>query len=110
MRQFSIADMTLSWARLRWPALAGTLRWAVSAEDIGDLERGAQAASAAGIVAFHQHAEMLERTRHRADRLGGDAGVERGRVQLGVPEQNLDARGRIVGDADLAAILPRSRP
>ena len=33
---------------------------------------------------------MLERTRHRADRLGGDAGIERGRVQLGMPEQNLD--------------------
>ena len=33
---------------------------------------------------------MLERARHRPDRLGGDAGVERGRIQLGVPEQNLD--------------------
>src|SRR5215470_283658 len=42
------------------------------------------------IVAFHQQSEILERTRHRTDRLGGDAGVERGGVQLGVSEQNLD--------------------
>ena len=33
---------------------------------------------------------MLERARHRADRLGGNARIKRGGVQLGVAEQNLD--------------------
>ena len=45
---------------------------------------------AARVVAFHQQPEMLERTCHRTDRLCGDTSVERGRVQLGVSEQNLD--------------------
>src|SRR5262245_29453212 len=33
---------------------------------------------------------MLERARHGPDRIGGDTGVERSRIQLGGPEQNLD--------------------
>ena len=32
----------------------GTIGGAFRSEDIGDLERGAQAGSAAGILAFHQ--------------------------------------------------------
>src|SRR6478735_6822547 len=48
------------------------------------------AGSAARFLAFHEQLEMLEWAGHRPDRLGGDTGVERGRVQLGVPEQNLD--------------------
>ena len=41
---------------------------------------------------------MLQRTGHRPDRLGGDTGIERGRVELGMPEQNLD-------DADIDILL-----
>ena len=41
---------------------------------------------------------MLERAGHRADRLGRDAGIERGRVELGMPEQHLD-------DADVDILL-----
>src|SRR6478735_4304833 len=48
------------------------------------------AGSAARFLAFHEQLEMLEWAGHGPDRLGGDTGVERGRVQLGVPEQNLD--------------------
>ena len=33
---------------------------------------------------------MLERACHCPDRLGGDTGIKRGRVQLGVAKQNLD--------------------
>jgi hypothetical protein len=44
--------------------LDGTIAGAFSSEDIGDLERGAQAASAAGILAFHQQRQTLERTGH----------------------------------------------
>ena len=33
---------------------------------------------------------MLERTGHRADRLGRNARIERGRIELAVPQQDLD--------------------
>jgi hypothetical protein len=70
--------------------LGGTIAGSFSSEDIGDLERGAQAASTAGILAPHQRRQMLERTGHRADRFGRDTRVERGRIQLAVPQQDLD--------------------
>ena len=41
---------------------------------------------------------MLERTGHRADRFGRDTRVERGRIQLAVPQQDLD-------DADIDVLL-----
>jgi hypothetical protein len=34
--------------------------------------------------------DMLQWAHHLADRLGGDAGVERGAIELGVPEQHMD--------------------
>ena len=70
--------------------LSGAIAGPFSSEDIGDLERGAQAGSVAGLLALHQRRQMLERTGHRADRLGRDARVERGRIELAVPQQDLD--------------------
>ena len=67
--------------------LDGTIAGAFSLEDIGDLERGAQADLAAGCLALHQQRQMLERTSHRADRLGRNARIERGRIELAVPQQ-----------------------
>jgi hypothetical protein len=64
-------------------------RWPMNSKDVGDLVTVA-AGLAARVLAFHQQPEMLERARYCTDRLGGDTGVERGRIQLGVPEQNLD--------------------
>ena len=58
--------------------------------------------SAARVLAFHQQPEMLERARHCPDRLGGDTRIERGRVQLGVPKQNLD-------NADIDILLEQVR-
>src|SRR5215472_18894722 len=90
VRQFSIADITLSWARLTWG------RHSPHASPVHECERYRRPqamvapGSTARVVAFHQQPEMLERTRHCPDRLGGDAGVERGRIQLGVAEQHLD--------------------
>ena len=54
---------------------------------------------------------MLERTRHRADRLGGNARIKRGGVQLGVAEQNLDDANidillEQVGGEGVAAMSP----
>ena len=68
--------------------LNGAIAGSLSSEDIGDFERGAQAGSAAGFLALHQQCQMLERTGHRADRLGRNARVERGRIELAVPQQS----------------------
>src|SRR5260370_42621339 len=38
----------------------------------------------------YQRRETIERAHDRADHVGGDMRVERGRLQLGMPEQNLD--------------------
>jgi len=71
----------------------GAIAGAFGTEDIGDLECGAQAASAAGtpvlpILALHQRCQLLQWTGHRADRLGCDARIERGRIELAVPQQS----------------------
>src|SRR5215831_874267 len=83
VRQRSIADMTLSWPRLRWPA------W--DARQAGPRWRKMSATSTAGrdnggASAGHLQ-QQVERARHLADRADGDAGVERGRVELHVPER-----------------------
>jgi hypothetical protein len=70
--------------------LNGAIAGSFSSEDIGDLERGAQVGSAAGTLVLHQQRQMLEGTGHRADRLGRDARVECGRIELAVPQQDLD--------------------
>jgi len=44
--------------------LGGTIAGPFSPEDVGDLDRGAQAASAGGILALHQQRQTLERTGH----------------------------------------------
>jgi hypothetical protein len=68
--------------------LGGTIGGPFGSEDIGDLDRGAQAASAGGILALYQQRQTLERTGHRADRLGRNACIERGRIELAVPQQS----------------------
>jgi len=65
--------------------LNGAIAGPFSSEDIGDLKRGAQAGSVAVFLALHKHRQMFERTGHRADRLGRNASVERGRIELAVP-------------------------
>jgi hypothetical protein len=47
---------------------------------------------------LHLVQQQVERTRHLTNRLDGDAGVERRRVELFVSEQNLD-------DADIGLVL-----
>ena len=42
VRQLSIADITFSWPRLTWPALASRQAGAMAAEDIRDLQRRAR--------------------------------------------------------------------
>ena len=94
-----MADITLSWSRLMCPAWAARQAAPCRTEDVGDLQcAGAPPGSGARALAFHQQLEMLERAGHRPDRLCRDAGIERGRVELGMPEQDLD-------DADVDVLL-----
>src|ERR1700749_1025485 len=86
--------MTLSWPRLTWPA------W--DARQAGPRWRKMSATSTAGrdngrASAGHLQ-QQVERARHLADRADGDAGIERGRVELLVPEQDLD-------DPDIGLLL-----
>src|ERR1700741_3144012 len=99
VRQLSIADITFNWPRLTWPALA--LRHA------GPWPRKISATSKAGRDTrgsagrpdlLELERDVLQRAHDFADRLGGDAGIERGGVELGVTEQHLD-------DADIDVLL-----
>src|SRR5438132_10193603 len=68
-------------------------RRAAVAEDIRDLQdRTAHVSRASGgrPSLLELDRDMLERAHHRADRFSGDPGIERGGVELGVAEQDLD--------------------
>src|SRR5271154_4521434 len=90
VRQRSIADMTFSWPRLTWPA------W--DARQAGPRWRKMCATSTAGRDngrasggRLHLAQQQVERAGHLAERLDGDARVERGRVELFVSEHLDDA-------------------
>src|SRR5271154_3863938 len=95
VRQRSIADMTFSRPRLTWPA------W--DARQAGPRWRKMSATSTAGGDngrasggRLHLAQQEVERAGHLADRLDGDARVERRRVELLVSEQNPGfRRGRL---------------
>src|SRR6201987_5800511 len=96
VRQRSIADMTLSWPRLTWPAWdarqAGP-RWrkmSATSTPTGQA-RGLKAhgRDTGGASAGHLPQEV-ERARYLADRADRDAGVKRRRVEFLVSGQNLD--------------------
>ena len=64
---------------------------AMATEDVGDLqERAAHRRRVIRPVVsvLCEQADPVERAHHGADRVGGDAGVERGRVKFGMPEQS----------------------
>src|SRR6516165_1285776 len=101
VRQRSIADMTLSWPRLTWPAWearqAGP-RWRkISATSTAGRDNGRASAGW-----LHLGQQQVEGTGHLTDRLDGDADVERRRVQLLVSEQSLD-------DPDIGLLLQQMR-
>src|SRR3984957_14596635 len=92
LRQLSIADITLSWPRLTWPALARrhAAPWprkmsATSSDerDTGSLVSGGQFGA---LLELARNA--IERANDVPDGLGGDTRIER--VELGVPQQDLD--------------------
>src|ERR1700748_135007 len=81
VRQLSMADMTLSWPRLTWPAR--------SRRHAAPWPRKISATSSAGRDKsralrgrLHRRDQLLERAGDLAERLEGDAGVERRRIEL----------------------------
>src|SRR6202035_4057327 len=87
VRQRSIADMTLSWPRLTWPA------W--DARQAGPRWRKMSATSTAG-----RDNGRASTGHHLAERVDGDASVECRRVELLVSEQHLD-------DADIGLLFQK---
>jgi len=77
--------------------MSGPIRRACCAEDVGDLDRGAHALLRRRL-ALHQRHQAVERPGDSVDRPGGGLDVERGRLKLAVPEQDLD-------DADVDILL-----
>src|SRR5258708_20728477 len=100
--QLSMADITFNWPRLTWPALARSHAgpWArkISATSIG----GRGKASRVLRRRPHPRDEMFERAGDLAERLEGDARIERRSVELLVPEQHLD-------HADVGLLLQQMR-
>src|SRR5512143_1353708 len=100
-----MADITWSWPRLRCPALAlrqaVPWRWKMSATSSPG-RRTAAGLHSGSRPPFGQWHEPVERAGHGADRGIGDAGVQRGGVELGVAEQHLD-------DADVCVLLQEVR-
>src|SRR5258707_635278 len=100
VRQLSIADITFSWSRLRWPAWA--LRhagpWLRKISATSSAGRDTRAGSAGRPDLLEVECGVLQRARDLADRVGGNAGIERRGVELGVTEQHLD-------DADIDVLL-----
>jgi hypothetical protein len=65
----------------------------MGAEDIRDLQdwtRHRSPALCGRFILFGDQAEPLQRAHHFADRIDGNARIERGRIELGVSKQNLD--------------------
>src|SRR6202171_1591804 len=100
VRQLSIADITFNWSRLTWRALA--LRhagpWSRKISATSKAGRDTRAASAGRPNLLELEGDVLQRAYDLADRLGGNAGIERRGVELGVTKQHLD-------DADINVLL-----
>src|SRR5262245_59136312 len=93
VRQLSIADMTFIWSRLSWPALACRHAgpWPAKISETSQDGTGTDAALVAGRPKRPElEGDVLERAHDVLDRLGGHPRIERGRVELGVTEQDLD--------------------
>src|SRR5260370_23659601 len=89
VRQLSIADMTFSWLRLTWPALAlrHAAPWARKTSATSRRGGAMRPWSGGRRSAREGDAQPLEPALDVANRIDGDAGVERGRLELGVSHQ-----------------------
>src|SRR5664280_1809993 len=93
VRQLSIADITFNWPRLTWPALARRHAgpWSRKMSAASSDGRDTRRASGGRLSALLELAcNAIERAHDLPDGLGGDPRIERGGVELGVPQQDLD--------------------
>src|SRR5882724_2939333 len=90
VRQRSIADIALSWPRLRWPAWARRQAgpWARKISAISTAGRAKSAAASGGWQ--RTLAQMLQWAFDRPQRGAGDVAVVGGGIQLLVAQQHLD--------------------
>ena len=79
-----MADMTLSWPRLRWP------RWAWRQAGPWVRKMSATSRAACPTAAAYAGWQHLQRADHLAQDLGGHVRVDRRGLELLVPEQDLD--------------------
>src|SRR5260221_1587612 len=90
VRQLSIADITFNCSRLTWPALAlrhaAPWRWKISATSSRGRDTRRALAGRPDLLELER--DVLQRAHDLADRLGGNPGIERRGVELGVPEQH----------------------
>src|SRR3954447_1470491 len=89
-----MADMTLSWPRLTWPALAvrQAAPWSrkMSASSRAGRTMSACALCRRLVPLQPERRAPIERAHDRADGVGGDPRIKRRGLELGVPEQDLD--------------------
>src|SRR6516164_8584456 len=89
VRQVSIADIAFNWARLRCPALAlrHSAPWGRKTSATSREGRATRPWSGGRRSLRQLDVQPVQRTLDVADRVDGDAGVERGRLELGVAER-----------------------
>src|SRR6202051_5139103 len=93
VRQLSITDITLSWPRLTWPALARRHAgpWPRKMSATSSVGRDTRSlSSGGGLSLLELQCNMFQRAHHLPDHLGGDPRIERRGIEPGVPEQHLD--------------------
>src|SRR5216683_6553784 len=93
VRQLSIADITLSWSRLTWPALARRHAgpWPQKMSATSSDGRDTRRASSGRFGALLELArDAVERAHDLPDGRGCDPGIEGRGVELGMPQQDLD--------------------
>src|SRR5579862_8037083 len=92
VRQLSIADITFNWPRLTCPALASRHAgpWARKMSATSKRGRVMRRRSGGRRLPGQVQSQALQGTGDVADRVDGDAGVERRRLELGVAEQHLN--------------------
>src|ERR1700737_3609729 len=94
VRQLSIADITFNWPRLTWPALARRhagpwpRKMSATSSDGRDTISLASGRRFGALLELGRNA--IERPHDLPDCLGGDTRIERGGVELGMSQQDLD--------------------
>src|SRR5882757_8392623 len=106
VRQLSIADITFNWPRLTWPALARRHAGPWPRKMSATSSDGRDTISRASGGRFGALPELgcnaIERAHDLPDGLGGDPRIERGGVELGMSQQDLD-------DPDIGVLLQKMR-